>query len=85
MGQRLSKQTKGELYDLAALGLQYGLTAAVKWIMREMQRIDNSSSGKRRKRTVALVDDTGKPVRAGRFKVPQSVLDRAEIVEARDA
>lgn len=80
MARRLSKQTRGELFDLAALGLQHGLTEAVRWIMAEMQRCDSSASGKR-KRTVSLVDDTGKPVRAGRFKVPQSVLDQAEIVE----
>jgi len=81
MAERLSRSTRDELYELASLGLEAGLSDGVRWIMAQMRRIDSSPSGRRRKRTVQLVDDTGKPVRAGRFKVPDDVLERAEIVE----
>jgi len=85
MVERRSKRTQSELYELAALGIEHGLTEAVRWLMREMHRSDSSASGGRRKRTVQLVDDTGKPVRAGRFKVPEDVLKRAEVLEIGDA
>jgi len=69
------------LFELAGLGRERGLDGAVRWFMAAMKKAeDQARAGKRRKRTVALVDDTGKPVRAGRFKVPDDVLKRAEII-----
>ena len=81
MAERLSKSIRDELYELASLGLEAGLSDGVRWIMAQMRRIDSSPSGGSRKRTVQLVDDTGKPVRAGRFKIPHELLREAEIIE----
>ena len=81
MASKLSRATSDELYRLAALGREAGLDLGVRWLMAQMLKVELAGKRRRRKRAVALVDDTGKPVRAGRFRVPEDVLARAESIE----
>lgn len=84
MVQSISKPTRDEaqqLYELAKLGMDGGLTDGVRWLMSAMKKATDSSRSGRRRRTVSLIDGAGRPVRAGRFKVPTDVLERAEVIE----
>lgn len=75
----MNAKTKDELYRLAALGREAGLDLAVKWLMAAMLRAEQAGKRRQRKRTVQLVDSSGKPVRAGRFKIPVELLKRAKM------
>lgn len=78
---KLSARTSEELYQLASLGRDRGLDLAVKWLMARMLEVELAGKRRQRRRTVTLVDGSGRPVRAGRFKIPADVLKRAEIIE----
>ncbi len=71
---------KDELYRLAAMGREAGLDDAVRWLMARMLEAEQAGKRRQRRRTVQLIDNTGRPVRAGRFKVPEDVLKRAQII-----
>ncbi len=66
----MDTQTRDEVFTLAALGREYGLDRAVKWIMAHMAEAERGR--KRRKRKVKVRLERG-----GKFWLEEALLTRS--------